>query len=65
MNMTSLEIFLKQTDAKGNVTRYEYDKNGSRTKIIFADDSYVQTEYDERGRNICIAKRQESNIHPI
>ena len=34
------------------MTRYEYDKNGSRTKVIYADGTCVETEYDERGRNV-------------
>ena len=43
---------IKETDAKGNITSYQYDKLGRAHKVIFADDTFSQTQFDTLGRRV-------------
>ena len=43
---------IKETDAKGNITEYKYDKLGRAHKVIFADDTFSQTQFDTLGRRV-------------
>ena len=38
------------TDALGNLTFYQYDRNGNVTKIVYPDTSSVYYRYDKAGR---------------
>lgn len=43
---------LSQTDNDGNVTNYEYNKNGMLTKVTNPDNTFVTTEYDYANNKI-------------
>jgi RHS repeat-associated protein len=37
-------------DARGNNMRYEWDRSGNRSRVIYPDNSFVNYNYDELGR---------------
>lgn len=47
---------MTDTDALGNVTSYQYDSFGRRTRITYPEGNYVQITYDDRG-NITETRR--------
>lgn len=55
---TDLEMaqVMTDTDALGNVTSYQYDSFGRRTRITYPEGNYVQITYDGRG-NITETRR--------
>lgn len=50
-------------DAKGNVTRYGYDANGSLTSITYADGSIERWVYDGQGNRTSWTNRRGQTIH--